>query len=166
MGQDKAALLWRGVSLLDHMTSLLSTVAGEVRVVGRGAFPDQVLGKGPLGGILTALRSTDKEANIILAVDLPLLTPDFLTQFHGRFLESSKPLLACRIDSRFPLCLGIRPALQTNLEERIEAGKLDVHSFIGSSNPEILEHDDLRKLGADPSIFENLNTPEDWIRLR
>jgi molybdopterin-guanine dinucleotide biosynthesis protein A len=166
MGRDKAALPWRDVSLLDHMIHLLSTVAGEVRVVGRGNLPDQIPDKGPLGGILTALRTTDKDANLILAVDLPLLTPDFLAQFHSRFLASSRPLLVCRIDSRFPLCLGIRPVLQVDLAERVEAGKLAVHSFIESSNPEILEQDDLRALGADPAMFGNLNTPEDWIRLR
>ena len=166
MGQDKAALPWGNVSLLDHMTHLLLTVAGEVRIIGRGTFPDTIPGKGPLGGIVTALEVSDREANIVLGVDLPMLSPAFLKKFHSRFLASPKPLLACLVESRFPLCLGIRKILLADLERRVESGNLAVHGFIEASNPEILEEDELKAMGADRSMFANLNTPEDWIKLR
>jgi molybdopterin-guanine dinucleotide biosynthesis protein A len=166
MGQDKAALPWGNVSLLDHMTYLLLTVTREVRVIGRGAFPDVIPGKGPLGGILTALQITDQVNNLVLAIDLPLLTPAFLAQFHSRFLASSRPIVACRVGSRFPLCLGIRRALSAGLARRVESGDLSVHAFIEASDAEILEKDELPELGGDPSMFTNVNTPEDWIKLR
>src|SRR5215207_2671871 len=93
MGTDKATLKWGETSLLDHMLQLLSTVADRVSVVGRGNFPDAIAGKGPLGGILTALQTTDSDFNLFLAVDLPLLTPDFLKMFHSRFRLCSRPIL-------------------------------------------------------------------------
>ena len=85
MGQDKAALKWGETSLLEHMVQLLSTVTTSVRIVGRGDLPDRIPGKGPIGGILTGLESTDKTVNLFVAVDLPLLTDDFLRLFHSRF---------------------------------------------------------------------------------
>jgi molybdopterin-guanine dinucleotide biosynthesis protein A len=165
MRRDKAALPWGAGSLLDHMIQLLSTVAGRVRVVGRGELPDNVPGKGPLGGILTALEHTDRDENLILAVDLPLLTPDFLEWFHSRFQVCSKPLLACHIAGTFPLCLGIRRYVVEDLRRRLAAGKLAVREFIEESDPELLEEKELVDLGFAPSIFRNVNTPEDWKKV-
>jgi molybdenum cofactor guanylyltransferase len=165
MGRDKATLKWGTGSLLDHMTLLLSTVTSRVRVVGRGDLPDRIPGKGPLGGILTALETSDREANLLLAVDLPLLPPAFLELFHSHFLASPKPLLVCRIGGDFPLCLGLRRGLIADLARRIETGSLAVHAFVEQSNPEILEEDHLLALGFAPSIFANMNTPRDWATL-
>ena len=166
MGQDKATLRWGGTSLLDHMVQLLSTVASPVRVVGRSDFPDGIPGKGPLGGILTALETTDQEANLLIAVDLPLLTPDFLRMFQARCLASTKALVACRISGDFPLCLGIQKRLAKRVAERVQADRLAVHPFIEESDAETLEEDELRALGFGPSMFSNVNTPDDLRRIR
>ena len=162
MGRDKASMPWGRLSLLDHMLSLLSTVADPVRVVGRAEFPDRILNKGPLGGILTALEASDREANLFLAVDLPLLTPGFLRFFHSRFLASSKALLACRVGGSFPLCLGIRRSLAETAAQRVAANRLAVGAFIEDVAAEIVEETELGSLGFDARMFVNMNTPQDW----
>jgi molybdenum cofactor guanylyltransferase len=162
MGQDKAALRWGAGSLLDHMRQLLLTVAAPVRIIGRSELPDRLPGKGPLGGILTGLETTDSEDNLFVAVDLPLLTPDFLKVFHSRFRASSNALLTCRISGAFPLCLGVRRSLVGDIAQRLAADKLAVREFIEQCDPEVLEERELRDLGIDLSIFANINTPEDW----
>lgn len=165
MGQDKATLSWGDKSLLDHMIHLLSTVATPVGVVGRGEFLDRIPGKGPLGGILTALESTERDFNLFLAVDLPLLTPDFLRVFHSCFLDSRKPLLACRVGGEFPLCLGVRKELKPEVEQRVRSDNLSIRAFVQESNGEILEEDDLRRLGFHLKMFANVNTPQDWDKI-
>jgi molybdopterin-guanine dinucleotide biosynthesis protein A len=160
MGRDKAALEWGDGSLLDHMVQLLSTVAGRVRIVGRGELPDRIPGKGPLGGILTALEATETEENLMVAVDLPLLTEAFLREFHTRFLASPRPLLACRVDQTFPLCLGVRKSLRSEVARRLADEDLAIQTFIKETDAEILEG------GFSPTMFTNVNTPEDWKRLR
>jgi len=51
--------------------------------------------------------------NLIVAVDLPLLTPEFLKLFRKRIETSSKHVIACKIGSDYPLCFGIdREALE------------------------------------------------------
>ena len=162
MGQDKAALKWGETSLLEHMVQLLSTVTTSVRIVGRGDLPDRIPGKGPIGGILTGLESTDKAVNLFVAVDLPLLAADFLRLFHSRSLACEKPLLACRISGEYPLCLGIQHKLKSEVARRVEADQLSVRALIEESNPEILEEHELRALGFDCGMFANLNTPEEW----
>ena len=162
MGQDKAALKWGKTSLLEHIVQLLSTVASPVRVVGRGELIDRVADKGPMGGILTGLELTDRESNLFLAVDLPLLTPDFLRLFHSRFLGSQVPLLACSVAGQFPLCLGIRRELTRDVERRVASDNLSVRAFVQESGGEILQEEELRRIGLDLSIFANINTPQDW----
>jgi molybdopterin-guanine dinucleotide biosynthesis protein A len=165
MGQDKATLRWGNSSLLEHIIHLLSTVAAPVRVVGRGEFLDTIPDKGPLGGILTALQATDRASNLFLALDLPLLTPDFLRMFHSRFLKSEKPLLACNVAGNIPLCLGIRRELATEVERRVLSNNLAIHSFVEQSDAEMLNDDELRAQGVDLAMFANINTLQDWERI-
>lgn len=164
MGQDKALLVWNDTSLLEHMTQLLSTVATSVRVVGKSELPDKIPGKGPLGGILTGLEITEQAANLFLAVDLPLLTQDFLKLFLSRFLASRKPLQACRVSRDYPLCLGIQRSLLPTIKQRVESNVLSIRSLIEESNAEILDEGDLKSLGFDCGMFANLNTPQEWRR--
>ena len=74
MGRDKALLDWHGIPLLNHMVNLLQQATDAVRVVGRDRFPDRLPSRGPLSGIATALTISSTEINLIVAVDLPLLT--------------------------------------------------------------------------------------------
>src|SRR5215467_1472498 len=95
MGRDKALLDWHGTPLLNHMTTLLGYATDNVKVVGRDHFPDRVPGLGPLSGIETALTLTSTDNNLIVAVDLPLLTKDFVIFLRRAAERSKRPLMAC-----------------------------------------------------------------------
>ena len=83
--------------------------------------------------------------------------------FRSRTSErSTRPVLACKIRSQFPLCLGIKRAVLEQVRERLARRDLSIHGFIESADPEILSEAQLRDGGFEPSIFKNLNTPEDY----
>jgi molybdopterin-guanine dinucleotide biosynthesis protein A len=155
MGQDKALLDWNGQPLVTHMIQLLSTICDPIRIVGRQELPDPFPGCGPLGGILTALRSSETDTLIVTAVDLPFLTPDFLRNLQSHLKVSKHRVLACRIGSHFPLCLGLHRELLADVERRLRLSKLSVHGFIEDSDPEILS-------SPHPAIFQNINTYADY----
>jgi molybdopterin-guanine dinucleotide biosynthesis protein A len=157
MGRDKCFIDWRGKTLLQHMVHLLSTVAGPVRIIGREEFPDRYPNAGPLGGIATALGLCSSPIGIVVAVDLPLLTIEFLEQFRDRVAKSKSPLVAYRIGNRFPLCLGISTTLLPDVEGRLAAGRRNIYGWIGDSDAEILS-------GASESMFQNINTEADYQR--
>ncbi len=154
MGRDKAKLPWRGQSLLDHMIRLLATAVDHVQVAGRDALPDRIPNRGPLGGIATALENSNSDANLLVAVDLPLLTTEFLKYLRLRTEESAHPIVACKLGSSFPLCLGLKKDLLPTIEQRLAAGKLSVHALIEAVDSELLSW-------PDPAIFKNINTPAD-----
>jgi molybdopterin-guanine dinucleotide biosynthesis protein A len=162
MGRDKALLEWRGHTLLEHMSQLLETVCDSVQTIGRPDRPDQTPGLGPIGGIQTVLRSTAAQDNLVVAVDLPFLTEDFLKYFKQRFASSPHELIACRIGAAFPLLLGIRRSSLPTLESFIREGGRSIHAFIGRVTAEVLGIDEIRDAGFDEGIFLNLNTPEQY----
>ena len=166
MGRDKAGLFYKGRPLLDHMTALLSTVCAEVHTVGRGRLLDRTPGKGPLGGIATALEASGRDRILIVAVDLPLLTPAFLEFLADRTLTAAHPLTACRVGGSYPLALGIDRSLASMARESVEAKRLAVHTFIDAATPEIVPEEELAAAGFPAVMFSNFNTPEDWQRLR
>ncbi|MEX1218519.1 MAG: molybdenum cofactor guanylyltransferase [Acidimicrobiales bacterium] len=89
MGQDKALLFVGGLPLAARVGLALKQV-GVKEVVAIGgdqtslckfdcidrAIADDFPGEGPLGGIITALRSTKAEILIVLACDTPGITSD------------------------------------------------------------------------------------------
>ena len=118
--------------------------------------------------ILTALQNSQTEINLVVAVDLPFLTKAFLRYLVSRIETSRSPLVACKMESYFPLCLGLRGTLVRELEQRVTGRELSVQSFIESSGPRlIILEPELRRAGFDASMFRNINTEgSDYVRSR
>lgn len=83
MGRDKATIAVGGRSLISVAVAALAE-ADRVTVVGgpdRSAelglpwIPDDVPGEGPLGGLLTALGHARCDSIVVLACDLPAVSP-------------------------------------------------------------------------------------------
>ena len=163
MGRDKALLDWHGRTLLDHMVELLGTAVDQVQVVGRDQLPDQLPGLGPLSGIATALRITSTDANLIIAVDLPHLTKDFLKYLRSRLETSSHPLVVCKIASDYPLCLGIWRPMLPEIERLLAARQLSVRGLVEGGATNVVSESEIVEAGFSLSIFRNLNTPEDYL---
>ena len=164
MGRDKALLDWHGHTLLDHMLRLLGEAAHPVQVVGRAPLPDLLPGLGPLSGIATGLEASLTDANLFVAVDLPHLTAEFLKYLRARLENSSHPLLACKIGSDFPLCLGIWRPMLPEIKRRLTARQLSVRGLIEFGGAEVISEDDVRKNGFETAMFRNINTPGDYLQ--
>ena len=163
LGRDKALLDWHGRTLLEHMVDLLASATDHVRVVGRDPVPDLVPGRGPLSGILTALETSETDSNIVVAVDLPLLTKQFLKYLKSRAVINSRQIVACKIGSDFPLCMAFRRNLLPELWDRMRRGDLSVHTAVENCDAEVISELELKKEGFDLSIFKNINTQRDYL---
>ena len=173
MGNDKALLPWKGVSLLEHGCRTALETSNRVLVVGRERpadfpleeitfLPDEAPDLGPLGGLKTALNWAQKEdfsAVLILACDLPLLTSgalkwlqnstdfdaleDGLIVYSGQQLE---PLFSFYNVSCLPL-----------VERQLAKNKRSLHALVTTGNFQFID--------APPKIAHqlmNANSPEDW----
>jgi len=176
MGTDKAALEWEGKTLLERTARTALDAGLPVLVAGRPrpdgwplaeiAFvPDRAAGRGPLGGLETALRHAQSPI-LALACDLPLLQPADLhwlaSQLAPAGAAGGPHGLAVRSAGRWePLFSVYAPACLPLIESRLLAGRLSLHGLIEAGEFGVADAPD-----HVAAHLVNVNTPGDLARLR
>tara|TARA_Y100000588_G_scaffold256911_1_gene271449 strand:- start:202 stop:738 length:537 start_codon:yes stop_codon:yes gene_type:complete len=152
MGLDKAQLRVGRYTLLGHARK----VARDLEIPSRVIRVDYRTGYGPLGGIETALRRTKTRRVLFLSCDMPFLS----TRIVEALLETDGLAVFAEIDglAGFPFC--VKPELLSEVERRIQMGKLSLQSFAQYNGhlfciPE-----------SDRPQMENINTPEQLAAAR
>ncbi|MFO7596582.1 MAG: molybdenum cofactor guanylyltransferase [Desulfocurvibacter africanus] len=101
LGRDKARILFEGQDLLSRTAGLLRSVTPEVWVIGRDpadhglSLPwrlDDIPGRGPVGGIITALRALNRPC-LVLSCDLPFIERDYLERLMEARAVCAQPML-------------------------------------------------------------------------
>lgn len=165
MGRDKALLPFRGAPMAQR-------IAGEVAQAARSAFlighperysglgypviADAFPGEGPLSGILTALRHTNVQWNLVVACDMPGLTSGFLEDLLEAAEANGSTTIPVGPSGRMePLCAvwhgdALR-AVETAFGQGIRMVAAALEGLRWTAYPV-----------AEVAPFQNVNTPEDW----
>lgn len=171
MGSDKAFLEHAGKTLLDHALEIARRVSDKVVILGsRERFAaygpvieDIYRNCGPLSGIHAALSSTATELNLILAVDLPLLSSELL-QFLLAIAESCDAQVTVpKVGLHYePLCAVYRKSFFSPCEAALRSGNYKIDALYGSVPVRAVTGDELAANGFPAEMFRNINTPLDW----
>jgi len=172
MGTDKAMLRFDGVTLLERVARTALSAGLPVLVAGRERPDgwrspdvdfalDAAPGRGPLGGLQTALCRTGGPV-LAVACDMPLLTPDALCWLRDQAAAGTeKHGQAVLHDGQWePLFSVYSPPCLPLIESRLAAGRLSLHGLIKAG--EFARTD---APGWVASQLINVNTPEDLARL-
>jgi molybdopterin-guanine dinucleotide biosynthesis protein A len=171
MGADKAFLELAGKPLIARAVDLVREIVPEVTIVGdRRKFAafgpviqDVYRDCGPLGGIHAALMDSRAELNVILAVDLPFVSAQFLRYLLMRAESSGTTVSVPSIGGYFqPLCAVYRKQFLFSAEHALSEGKNKIDHLFREVTLCTVSEEDMTANGFDVSIFRNLNTPEDW----
>jgi molybdenum cofactor guanylyltransferase len=132
MGRPKALLPFAGKPLVAHVAGLAKFVADTPIIVGLveqcsglgfRAIADERPRTGPLGGIFTALRATEREWNLILGCDLPFLTREWLEFLVSRTRDSSADVMIPVNERGYePLCAMYRKRAQKGIGAALDRG--------------------------------------------
>lgn len=171
MGADKAFVTLDGRTLLAQALELARSVTPDVRIVGdlsKFATFDPVVedvfpGCGPLGGIHAALRASQAELNLILAVDVPFVSLSLL-QFLIRRARGAPSAIATvprAAGGWQPLCAVYRRDFADLAEQALRQGRYKIDALFEASRTQDLAEDELQSAGFSPRVFRNLNTPEE-----
>lgn len=157
MGRDKALLMGGSVAEAVREAAGCVTLIGDperYHALGYPVIPDLWPGEGPLNGIVTALRHTSADANLIVACDMPMISAEFLKElleeWSGGVLVPAGP--SGRLE---PLCA----VYGRDARERIEL------AFAGGARKVTAAFDGLPVRVyrvAEEAHFQNVNTPEEW----
>ena len=177
MGSNKALLSLGSERLVDRQIRLLRAICRSVAIVGPPntyaeseihVYQDEIPGQGPLGGILTGLRRARTEFSLFLSCDMPLMDARFLRYLCER-------ALACRASAtvpppwakgRYPLCAVLRRGAVAMVRSCLASGQNRVNRFFSRCQRHAISKAEFARAGFSPRIFCNLNTPEEYERLR
>jgi len=171
MGTDKAFVDYDGRTLLLRTLDLARSVATDVWIVGSkekfaalGPVLEDIFHDcGPLGGIHAALRASPTELNLILAVDTPFVSLEFL-QFlisQARSAPEAAAIVPRAGGSWQPLCAIYRREFADVAENALRAHENRIDRLFDAVRTRVIEQQELEGAGFSPAIFHNLNTPEE-----
>jgi len=175
MGADKAFISFDGRTLLARALDLARSVTSDVRIVGdpakftssAPAVEDIFPGCGPLAGIHAALRASSCSMNLIVAVDLPFVSPALLRFLAARAQSSSATITVPRVEGRNqPLCAIYRPAFADAAENALKQGRYKIDALFADELTQAIGEDELQQNGFSARMFRNLNTPEELAEAR
>ncbi len=157
-GSDKAVASLGEQTLLERAVAVLATagcdpvlvIGGEQqhRVIENTTYvPDLYVGEGPLGGLLSALAASEADWTLLVACDLPSLTPELL----GTLIEArgSYDVVLATGSRGFEPLVGIyRRSVESRLADAFQAGTRAMHGalelmdvgFVTVPNDEILRN--------------------------
>jgi molybdopterin-guanine dinucleotide biosynthesis protein A len=170
MGRDKALLELGGRTLLDRALELAGSVAPMVRIVGpqeklltvahtiEDIFPDC----GPLGGIHAALSRTQTQLNLVLAVDMPFVEPDFLVYVIAQASQVGALVTVPRSGAGWqPLCAVYRKDFAQVAERALQKKNNKIDALFTEADTRVIAEPEMVRMGFSTRMFQNLNTPAD-----
>jgi molybdopterin-guanine dinucleotide biosynthesis protein A len=171
MGSDKAFLNWDSSNLLARAMETARSVTPDLKIVGsREKFAsfapvveDIFPGCGPLAGIHAALMGSSADLNLMLGVDMPFVTGEFLQYLIGQARNAGNVIAVVpRSGGRpQPLCAIYRRSFAAHAEESLKAGRNKINPLFDGIPTHVIEENEIQAAGFSSTIFRNVNTPED-----
>jgi molybdopterin-guanine dinucleotide biosynthesis protein A len=167
MGTDKALLQVGDVNLLQLALAKARKAAPTTVIVGSHeryeqygqVIEDIIPGCGPLSGIHAALTTTQSELNLILSVDMPLISADFLRWLLQQAKSCDDLAIVPQAHGRTqPLCSVFRRAAQIEVERALRAEEYRVDRLFSLLPTRVISETGWRDAGFSSEIFRNVNT--------
>ena len=179
MGSDKALLrLPSGETLLERALAVGASVARETRISGSRdkyagyAWAGEIVedlypGQGPLAGIQAALKSSATDWNVMMAVDMPLVSGELLAWLIARAKESGAVVTVPRAKGgRYETLCGVyRKEFCEVAASALQEARNKIDPLYAQVKMRVLEPEEMAAAGFGPELFENCNTKEDLQRV-
>lgn len=164
-GADKAAVVVDGRPMIEHVYEAVRAVTDRLFLSARTAdeapallvptIVDRYPDRGPLAGLHAALRAAGTTWVLVVACDLPYVTPRVLRQILDARASGGEAVVSRTPDGRLqPLCACYHLHILPMVERRIASGAFSMH--------ELLTHlESVRYVDVPAAPLRNVNTPED-----
>lgn len=172
MGGEKPLRRLHGTTLLDLALDLARTACDDL-IVACGArlfsvptgvrlAPDADAdhGKGPLAGVRAGLALARHERVLVLACDLPNITPPLAAALLGHL--PAHGCVWCRHGADEPLVAALlREPAAVAVDQALAQGRNKVLPVWQALNPLVITGEALAAFGDPAKLFANINTPAD-----
>ncbi len=167
-GLDKGRLPVGGRSLLQRSLDALAPVTATRVIVGGQphdgvtTLPDRYPGQGPLGGLLTALTWMATTHALVVACDLPFLTPELLRAVQAA--GATQPMADIEARDGRPLCLSLHRDAREAVAAYWEAGNRRIGGLRGVLPRATVPQTTIDHLDPTGRLLLNVNDPLTYAR--
>ena len=133
MGTDKALLQLGGVSFLERVIALMTPICDRVLISGNSSdyksfgleiIEDEFEDSGALSGLFSGLKASDKDWNLILSCDTPLVDLEVVNHLKDHVKTGQSVVHARTNQDNHPLIGFYNKACVSKLESAIKIGNL------------------------------------------
>lgn len=168
MGQDKALLNFNDSVLLDQSIDLLSQTCQEVIIssgdprhnrTGVKRIDDIYPDCGPISGIYSCIRNSSNEWNLVLSVDSPFITKDFLEKMIQECDDRFDAIVPMHHKGKEPLIALYNSRITETMKSLILSSDYKMHFLLKRLKTKYFECSEW--VNKHPRLFTNLNYPSD-----
>ncbi len=169
MGQDKSQITYSGVPQIEVLYKMLTelgldtylSIRQDQENLNYPTFKDRFLGFGPIGGILTAMTEMPDKAWLVVACDLPLITPENIEDLINLRDQECEATAYFNLERNHfePLFAIYEPSSYKGLLEVIGERKTCPQKFLYKGK---IKKIDLPNHG----FLMNVNTPEEMLKAK
>lgn len=169
MGRDKALIEVDGRSLLDRALDKLDPHVAELLVIGEpekyghvGPFvmADEWPGKGPLGGLVTAMRYASNDKLLVVACDMPGLNERLFTLLKAQLGTATDAVVPRHDGLSEPLAAAYHRNARAALRRCVELDVLKMSGALAQVRTTYVEVIPGREAWPE-DLFRNINAPGD-----
>ncbi|AOW09402.1 molybdenum cofactor guanylyltransferase [Flavobacterium gilvum] len=170
MGTDKGLLDLNGKTFIQHVCDALRPIVGSNILIvsannkyddlGFLRVEDIIENKGPVGGLYTGLKQSKTKVNLVLSVDVPLVTTELLEWLLKNHDETFMVTQTKNGDKTSPLIGVYDRSMQTVFGEHLYGDQLKLRRVI-----EEVRHQTIEIPAAWSNQVQNINTKEEYQNL-
>jgi molybdopterin-guanine dinucleotide biosynthesis protein A len=171
-GSDKVLSQFKGKQLIEHVVETIQPLFDEIILIGhkrKGLENFRVVedirpGCGPLGGIYTALMSTDAEHCFVCATDMPNLNAGLISHMISR-AEGHDIVMPMWSKGREPLHAIYRRSVIPYAASLLDQNIFRIFSLIEQVDTLFIPEETISMYGDPYVLFSNINTQHDMLRI-
>lgn len=175
MGQNKAEMQLAGEPLLARVARSLSPAVDELLVIGPPSLAhltpqarviaDSIPGRGPLGGLYTALTATTSARIFVVACDMPFVRPGLVLAMLARAdVQDEVDVVTVRAEGRLhPLHAVYAHHCLPIVEQALKADDYSLHALLAQLSVVAIDAEVVRREDPNGISAFNVNTPADWL---
>nr|WP_315250921.1 molybdenum cofactor guanylyltransferase [uncultured Flavobacterium sp.] len=170
MGTDKGMLNLNGKTFIQHICDALQPIVGSNILIVSGnkeydalGFPrveDIIENKGPVGGLYTALKESKTKVNLVLSIDVPMVSTELLNWLIESHDETYMVTQTKSGEKTSPLIGVYDRSMRIVFGGQIAGNKLKLQQAI-----EDVKHQTIEVPEKWNHQVQNINTPEEYQNL-
>lgn len=175
MGSDKSLLPIQGARFIDHVYSRMSSLFDEVIIVTNSPelyseidcrkVPDLYYAQGALAGVHSGLSHARMEQIFVVGCDMPFVSERVVRHICAQ-ADRGDLVIPNSSSGHEPLHALYSKSCLPAMEQVLDAGQKRIMLFFDQVKMVEISSGEIKQLDPEEKSFQNINTPEDYFRLR